>query len=87
MFGSKILFRVKELTSYNFGCRYAPPGEKPHYAPSFERTNWQLEQVAPLSSVSPSELSFDSFGSVISIMNSGKSIYKKEKFVDTFIRQ
>jgi len=23
---------------------YAPPGEKPHYAPSFERTNWQLEQ-------------------------------------------
>merc|ERR1719385_127792 len=23
---------------------YARPGEKPHYAPSFERTNWQLEQ-------------------------------------------
>ena len=28
--------------------RYAPPGEKPHYVPSFERTNWQLEQVSPL---------------------------------------
>ena len=28
--------------------RYASPGEKPHYAPSFERTNWQLEQVSTL---------------------------------------
>ena len=28
--------------------RYASSGEKPHYAPSFERTNWQLEQVSTL---------------------------------------
>ena len=25
--------------------RYSAPGERPHYEPSFERTNWQLEQV------------------------------------------
>ena len=29
--------------------RYASPGEKPHYAPSFERTNWQTEQASILS--------------------------------------
>ena len=29
--------------------RYASPGEKPHYAPSFERTNWQTEQANILS--------------------------------------
>ena len=29
--------------------RYASPGEKPHYAPSFERTNWQNEQANILS--------------------------------------